>query len=119
MTQNVGPDQWVRKTAAPAVQGSWAAQPPAQVNQPQIEVRTYSGSNAQGYFQQDAAQMSAAGWFPIAQAVVEGRRSGFILILGIIGLLFFIVPGLVFLVIWAVYHGPSSLTVTYQYRPTP
>ena len=84
-----------------------------------VVVRHYGGGNAQQAFQLDATQMSAAGWFPITQSWIEGQRSAALLILGIIGLLFFIIPGLIILVIWAAYRGAGSLTVTYQYRQAP
>ena len=90
---------------------SSASQPP-----PQVQVRTYTGKSAQHSFQLDAARMSQAGWFPIAQTWVEGDRSTGLLIVGVIGLLFVLVPGILILIGWAVYRGPGSLTVTYQYR---
>jgi hypothetical protein len=94
----------------PAPDGSWAfpGQPPSTV-----QVRTYV---TQQQYQIDAAQMAQAGWFPIAQTQVEGDRSAALLILGIIGLLFLLVPGILILILWAVKRGPSKLTVTYQYR---
>jgi len=83
---------------------------------PQVQVRTYTGKTAQHSFQLDAARMSQAGWLPIAQTWVEGDRSTLLLVVGVIGLLFGVVPGILILIGWAVYRGPGSLTVTYQYR---
>lgn len=92
--------------------GGFPGQPP-----PQVQVRTYAGKDAQRQYQIDAAQMSQANWFPVAQTWVEGPRRTLLLVLGILGLLFILLPGILFLIAWLVYRRPGSLTVTYQYRP--
>jgi len=44
--------------------------------------------------------MSQAGWLPIAQTWVEGDRSTLLLVVGVIGLLFGVVPGILMLIGW-------------------
>lgn len=72
----------------------WSFEPKPAQPQASIEVRIYTGGNAQAAFQADT-QMSRAGSFPVGQTWVEGSRSTGLLILAIIGLLFLIVPGLI------------------------
>lgn len=66
-------------------------------------------------FQIDGAQMARAGWFPVAQTWVEGERTTWILLAGILGLFLLILPGVAAIIYWAIYRGPGMLTVTYQY----
>ena len=85
-----------------------------------ILVRSYAGSSfvAGQAFQQDAANMAVGGYYPINQTYVPGGESHStgLFILGILGLLLLIVPGLLILLVWAVHTSqePGMLTVTYQ-----
>jgi hypothetical protein len=80
-------------------------------------ILVYTYANA-AEFQAGAAHMARGGYYPINQSYKPGATSHnpLLLILGIIGLLFFIIPGVILLIIWAAYTttGPAILTVTYQ-----
>jgi hypothetical protein len=80
-------------------------------------ILVYTYANA-AEFQAGAAHMARGGYYPINQSYKPGATSHnpLLLILGIIGLLFFILPGVILLIIWAAYTttGPAILTVTYQ-----
>jgi hypothetical protein len=69
-------------------------------------------------FQAAAVQMAQGGYYPISQPYTAGTKShsAGLFILGLIGLLFFIVPGILILLVWAVVttSPPGMLTVTYQ-----
>jgi len=67
-------------------------------------------------FQAAAVQMAQGGDYPISQPYTAGTKShsAGLFILGLIGLLFFIVPGILILLVWAVVttSHPGMLTVT-------
>jgi hypothetical protein len=113
------PDYWVRPKPAPAVVGNWgqvgtvAAQ--AQLGS-QVEVRRYVGKHDLAYvtFQQDAAQMSRAGWFPVSQQYIEGSWGIGAFLLALVACL--ILVGIFVFIYMLLVKPPGTLVVTYEYR---
>lgn len=101
---------------------NWRAQPGLSPDQAQgpIVVRTYrakSQAKAAQLFQADAAQMAAAGYFPVSQSWAQGQWGCGAFLISI--LLWIVLIGFVIFLYLLVVKPEGTLTVTYQLRARP
>jgi hypothetical protein len=90
--------------------------PPAGPDRPVILARIYPGHQEQAVelFQEDAENLVAYGYHPVAQSYATGRYRSRVEVLAVV--LVFVGIGIVMLLYMAAVRPPGSLAVTYELR---